>query len=192
MTPRLLPACAAAIAGIVLLAGCTPLGSDASASVSASPTALPTEVVDAQAPEGTVDPCDLIKKKTLSSMVGTQMAAGRFNNALSNDGRNICEWRPKSDQKSEPRVQVEVNWGYPDVAAHRALAEEAFGKTRDVKRSIAGATDAYTTPSRRTLGMSVDEYFVKVSYIRPATDGSTAGDITFEIARKVAKNLASS
>ncbi len=189
MTPRLLPACAAAIAGIALLAGCTPLGSDVSASASEEPTVLPSDEADAKAPAGTVDPCTLITKKTLSTIVGTQMAYGQFNSALSNDGRNICEWRPKSDDKSEPRVQVEVNWGFPDVAEHRALAEEVFGKTRDVKRGIDGASDAYSTPSRSTLGMTVDEYFVKISYIRPSAGKDVAGDTTLEIARKVAKNL---
>ncbi|WP_062307715.1 DUF3558 family protein [Demequina subtropica] len=191
MTPRLLPACATAAVGIALLAGCTPLGSGAGASSSATPTTEPTTTVLAEAPAGTPDPCALVTAEELGEDVGIKMAAGKYNSALSNSGRNICEWRPANEERSEPRVQIEINWGFPSTAEHRALAEEVFDKTLDVTRKIGDITDAYTTPSRHTLGMSVDEYFVKISYIAPNASRKVAGNATIEIARDVYAALSS-
>ncbi|WP_062465756.1 DUF3558 domain-containing protein [Demequina maris] len=188
MTLRLLPAwTAAAVGAAVVLAGCTPLASDAEPSADASSLTDPTVSAVATAPAGTPDPCDVMTLKTLNKIVGLKMADGEFNSSLSYEGRNICEWRPHNEERSEPRVQVEINWEYPDPVRHRELAEAVFGNTFTVKKTIKGAEDAYALPSRRTIGMGVGDYFVKVSYIQP---GRKEGkNMTLEIAREVAASL---
>ncbi|SEJ67894.1 DUF3558 family protein [Demequina mangrovi] len=192
MTPRqLLTSAAATASGVALLSGCTPLGSSGDPSASATPTALSTASPVAHAPAGTVDPCALVKRGNVSNAVGANLAQGVFNSALSTDGRNICDWRPENEDKTEPRVQVEINWAFPDASSHRALAEEVFGKTLDVSREVEGATDLYMTPSRHTLGMSVGDYFVKVSMIDPDASRSEGADAIIDIGRRVAANLSS-
>ncbi len=186
--PRLLPAwTAAAVGAAVTLAGCTPLDSDTEPSADPSAAANPTVSAIAEAPAGTPDPCDTLTLKRLNKLAGLKMVDGEFNSSLSYDGRNICEWHPQNDERTEPRVVVEINWEYPDAARHRELAEAQLGKTYTVKKNIPGAENAYTHPSRRTIGMEVDGSFVKVSYIQP---GRKEGkDITLELAREVAASL---
>ncbi|WP_062461138.1 hypothetical protein [Demequina soli] len=187
MTLRLPAAWAGAAAGAaVLLAGCTPLDSGVGPTASASPSAEPTISAVAVAPAGTPDPCAMIVLDKLNSVLDTTMAEGVFDSGLSYDGRNICGWAPKDDQKTEPRVQVEINWEYPDATRHRKIAADLFGKTIDIK-PIKNAKDAYALPGKRTIGMSVGDYFVKVSFTQP--DRRKGDEITRELAGIVAKNL---
>ncbi len=179
----------AAVTGVALLAGCTPLSSGPDASASATPSTEPTTTVLATAPAGTPDPCAMIGAERASEILGTEMSAGEFDAGVSSDGRNICEWRPANEEKSEPRLQVEVNWAFPDAAEHRALAEEVFGATSDLDREIEGASDVYTSPGRRTLGMTVGDYFVKVSYIKPKAKKKVALNACVDAAREIAAGL---
>ncbi|WP_062531117.1 hypothetical protein [Demequina rhizosphaerae] len=189
MTLRLLPAwTAAAVGAAVVLAGCTPLASDAEPSADASSLADPSLSAVAVAPAGTPDPCEMITLKKLNGIVDVKMADGEFNSSLSYEGRNICEWRPKNEERSEPRVQVEINWEYPDPEAHQAIAEGVFGRTVKPGGKIKSADYAYALPGRRTIGMGVGDYFVKVSFIQPNRKG--APDITLKLARAVSSTLA--
>ncbi|WP_296667801.1 DUF3558 family protein [Demequina sp.] len=175
----------AAAAAALLLGGCTPAGGgvDSSASPSVAPTA--DGAVTATAPEGTPDPCTLLTAEFLQEATGFKMLDGTFNAALSNDGRNICTWNPASTERNVPRIQVEVNWGFPDAAGHREIATQIFGDLKNVE--IEGATNAYAYPGYRTEAMEVGQYFVKVSYIHP--NRTNAGQITTAIATETVKNL---
>ncbi len=186
--PRLLPAwTAAAVGAAVALAGCTPLDSDTEPSTDPSAIADPTVSAIAEAPAGTPDPCETLTLRRLNAIVGAKMAEGEFNSSLSYDGRNICEWHPENEERSEPRVVVEINWEYPDAARHRELAEEQLGKTYVVKRKIPGAENAYASSTRRTIGMEVDGNFVKVSFVQPKN--KSGQEITYNLAREVAATL---
>lgn len=173
------------VMGAVLLAGCTPSSSTSDATASAEPAS--TSTTAAEAPAGTVDPCSLVSGQKLSEITGFEMTEGDFNGGLSDSGRNVCDWRPVDEERSVPRLVITVNWGFPDAAEHRALAEEISGWSTDVE--IEGATNAYALTAYRTWGMNVGDYFLKVSYIQPGNrDG---GHVAEAITKEAVANLAS-
>lgn len=172
-------------ASVAVLSACTPAGGGLATTASPTPTAS-AEVIEA-APPGTPDPCAAIDLARVSEIVGSEMAPGVFDSSLSNDGRNRCSWRPVDENSTLPRVEVEINWGFADIAEHRELATEALGETTDVKSEIEGAMDAYFLPKRRTLAMAVDDYVVKVSYIHGASEDRAKR--TVALAREVAAYL---
>jgi|GEM_PF-5308579 len=177
---------AVATAAAVALAACTPAstGTDASADPDVESTVL---AGPAEAPAGTVDPCELLTAKRLKKLTGTSFAQGTFNSTLSGEGRNLCTWYPENEERSYPRLSVEINWEFPDPVQHREIATDLFGKTANVKSGIEGAEEPYFLPGKTTLGMGVGDYFVKVSYT--PSGNSQQADRLKKIAREIVKNL---
>lgn len=172
-------------ASVAALSACTPAGGGLATTASPTPTAS-AEVIEA-APPGTPDPCAAVSTARLAEITGAEMAPGVFNSSLSNEGRNLCSWRPKDENISYPQITVEINWGFPDVEEHRELAAAAVGEVADSESEVEGATGVYFLPGNRTLGMGVGDYFVKVSYLH-GTNGAM-GARTIDVAREVAAYL---
>lgn len=164
---------AAAATAALLLAGCTAAGGGDGSSVSPSPSSSASPSVLAQPDPNHPDPCEVFTAEDFEAWGGTPaMTEGRFIGSLSGDGRSICRWEPASDELAVPLIQVILNWEYADITEQRQLAEDIGASPEDI--TIEGADAAYSVYGGRTIAMTVGEYFVQVSYTRPA---SKAADV---------------
>lgn len=201
---RTLGVAVVACLGASWITGCSPAGEGAgesatalpgaSAPASAHPTANPTTDPTAS-PSATAaapdpnhpDPCTLLTATDFEEVGAPEMSDGRFIGSLSGKERSICRWVPADPEASVPRIQVVINWTYADPAAQRELADQIGAATEDIE--IEGASDAYVAFGGRTIGMTVGQDFVQVSYTRPDVKPAKVATANADFAARVAARL---
>ncbi|MDN4483106.1 DUF3558 family protein [Demequina lignilytica] len=177
----------AAAAAALLLAGCTAAGGGAASS--ASPSADPTVSIVAQPDPNHPDPCELLTAADFEEIGAIpNMSDGRFVGSLSGSNRSICRWEPAAEDLNVPRIQVMLAWDLADLSERRALIDGMGAETVDYE--IEGASAAFASQGGRTIGMTVGDYYVQVSYTSPTLTIKTVRPANKALCEIIASRLA--
>ncbi len=167
----------AVLALSLVLVGCS------SSSETPTDTNTPTTTNTPAAAGAIPNPCSLLTVADIDSATGISYQPGVFDDQQSDDSHSICNFQPVDGVL--PFVQVLVSPGESQIAAQRGTADDFLGGSVDV--TVAGATNAYAVAGGSIVGMTVNGFFVQVSYMTSDMGEVTATTVT--LAEKVASAL---
>lgn len=154
--------------------------SDAGAASSTSTSAASgSDSADRDGDGGGPNPCSLLSAAEVESVVGIAIE-GTFNDQLSNDFQQICDWTT-TEAVAGVQVLVIADGPVADFDSQRESANDSVGPAVDVE--ITGADRAYAVAEGAIIGMQIGESFVQVSNL-----GTGGQNVTMQFAELVAGN----
>ena len=116
------------------------------------------------------DPCSLWTAADLQAVTGLAFAEGVYNDSLSVNGQDICDWLTTGGAFGNAQVLV-LAPGL-DHAFLREGTNTAFGPVTDL--TIPGADAAHISVDGRILGVGVGPLTLQLAYLPPGADDTSA------------------
>ncbi|MCB1247297.1 MAG: DUF3558 family protein [Acidimicrobiia bacterium] len=114
------------------------------------------------------DPCELLSVDEIDAATGVSFGDAEFNETLSSEVAQICDWIGQEDGIATVQVLVGT-FGVSGFDDTRSATEEAMGAVQDA--SVPGAARAFATTDGSIVGMDLDGQYVQVAYI-PSEPGN--------------------
>ena len=122
------------------------------------------------APIARPDPCSLWTASELEGATGLPFLDGEFNDQLSVNGQEICDWIASGDAIANAQVLV-LAPGL-DYDFLRAGTEAAAGPATDIE--VFGADAAHVSVDGRIIGIGIGDVIVQLAYLPPTGAADTA------------------